>query len=84
MAMGSSNGAAARRHAAMLGIGTANPTGILVPQDVFADNLFRVTNSDHLPELKEKLKRICTATATMFLFWTSTTIICMHAFSTKN
>ncbi|XP_037431760.1 bisdemethoxycurcumin synthase-like [Triticum dicoccoides] len=62
MAMGScgtSGGMAGRRHAAMLGIGTANPTGVLVPQDVFAENLFRVTNSDHLPELKEKLRRIC-------------------------
>ncbi|VAI25389.1 unnamed protein product [Triticum turgidum subsp. durum] len=56
---GTSGGMAGRRHAAMLGIGTANPTGVLVPQDVFAENLFRVTNSDHLPELKEKLRRIC-------------------------
>ena len=45
--------------AAMLAIGTANPTGVVVPQDAFADNIFRVTNSDHLAELKEKLKRIC-------------------------
>ena len=63
MAMGSCGirgGAAARRHAAMLGIGTANPTGVLMPQDVFADTLFRITNSDHLPELKHKLTRICT------------------------
>uniref|UniRef100_A0ACD6AC34 Uncharacterized protein n=1 Tax=Avena sativa TaxID=4498 RepID=A0ACD6AC34_AVESA len=48
-------------HAAMLAIGTANPTGI-VPQDEFADNFFRVTKSDHLTELKEKLKRICQKT----------------------
>ncbi|XP_037449453.1 bisdemethoxycurcumin synthase-like [Triticum dicoccoides] len=45
--------------AAMLGIGTANPTGVLMPQDVFADTLFRITNSDHLTELKHKLTRIC-------------------------
>ncbi|XP_047063357.1 bisdemethoxycurcumin synthase-like [Lolium rigidum] len=45
--------------AAMLAIGTANPTGAAVPQDEFADNFFRATKSEHLPELKEKLKRIC-------------------------
>jgi hypothetical protein len=45
--------------AAMLAIGTANPSGAAVPQDEFADNFFRATKSEHLPELKEKLKRIC-------------------------
>ena len=45
--------------ATMLAIGTANPSGVVVPQDVFADQFFRVTNSDHLTDLKEKLKRIC-------------------------
>ncbi|XP_037455202.1 bisdemethoxycurcumin synthase-like [Triticum dicoccoides] len=45
--------------AAMLGIGTANPTGVLMPQDVFPDTLFRLTNSDHLTHLKQKLTRIC-------------------------
>uniref|UniRef100_A0A453AAE4 Chalcone synthase n=1 Tax=Aegilops tauschii subsp. strangulata TaxID=200361 RepID=A0A453AAE4_AEGTS len=44
--------------AAMLAIGTTNPTNLLQPQDVFAEKLFRVTKSDHLTELKEKLKRI--------------------------
>ncbi|CAM0906670.1 unnamed protein product [Alopecurus aequalis] len=48
--------------AAMLAIGTANPAGVVVPQDVFADNIFRVTKSEHLTELKEKLKRICQKT----------------------
>ncbi|XP_051212031.1 bisdemethoxycurcumin synthase-like [Lolium perenne] len=45
--------------AAMLAIGTANPTGTVVPQDEFADSFFRATKSEHLTELKEKLKRIC-------------------------
>jgi bisdemethoxycurcumin synthase len=45
--------------AAVLAIGTANPTGVTVPQDRFTDEFFRVTNSDHLTHLKEKLKRIC-------------------------
>ncbi|KAI4968723.1 hypothetical protein ZWY2020_046053 [Hordeum vulgare] len=48
--------------AAMLAIGTANPTNLLLPQDVFADNLFRMTKSDHLTQLKEKMNRICEKT----------------------
>uniref|UniRef100_A0ACD6A6Z1 Uncharacterized protein n=1 Tax=Avena sativa TaxID=4498 RepID=A0ACD6A6Z1_AVESA len=48
-------------HAAMLAIGTANPTGAVL-QDEFADDFFRVTKSDHLTELREKLKRICQKT----------------------
>lgn len=48
--------------AAMLAIGTANPTNVVVPQDVFAENIFRVTKSDHLTELREKMKRICQKT----------------------
>ncbi|XP_047043050.1 bisdemethoxycurcumin synthase-like [Lolium rigidum] len=48
--------------AAMLAIGTANPTGMVLPQDEFVDDIFRLTNSDHLTELKQKLKRICQKT----------------------
>ncbi|KAI4966284.1 hypothetical protein ZWY2020_041860 [Hordeum vulgare] len=48
--------------AAILGIGTANPTGVEVPQDIFAENLFRVTKSDHLTHLQHKLTRICEKT----------------------
>jgi hypothetical protein len=68
-ANGNGNGAVRSSHrsmqqhaegpAAMLAIGTANPTGVVVPQDQFADGLFRATKSDHLTELKEKMKRIC-------------------------
>ncbi|KAG2558709.1 bisdemethoxycurcumin synthase-like [Panicum virgatum] len=45
--------------ATVLAIGTANPSGAIVPQDKFADQFFRVTKSDHLTDLKERLKRIC-------------------------
>ena len=45
--------------AAMLAKGTANP-GNIVPQDEYPDWYFRVTRSDHLTELKAKLKRIGT------------------------
>ncbi|CAN6242114.1 unnamed protein product [Urochloa humidicola] len=48
--------------ATVLAIGTANPSGAIVPQDEFADQFFRVTKSDHLTYLKEKLKRICQKT----------------------
>ncbi|GJN04715.1 hypothetical protein PR202_ga22285 [Eleusine coracana subsp. coracana] len=45
--------------AAVLAIGTANPaTSVL--QDEYTDWYFRVTNSEHLSELKTKMKRICT------------------------
>ena len=45
--------------AAVLGIGTANPANCL-RQDEYADWYFRVTKSDHLTTLNNKLKRICT------------------------
>uniref|UniRef100_A0ACD5ULS8 Uncharacterized protein n=1 Tax=Avena sativa TaxID=4498 RepID=A0ACD5ULS8_AVESA len=72
MTKANGNGAARNSHrsmqehaegpAAMLAIGTANPTGVIIPQDQFAENVFRVTKSDHLTELKEKMKRICQKT----------------------
>jgi hypothetical protein len=46
--------------ATVLGIGTANPANNL-RQDEYADWYFRVTKSDHLTTLKNKMKRICTA-----------------------
>ncbi|KAL6843954.1 hypothetical protein ACP4OV_025627 [Aristida adscensionis] len=48
--------------AAVLAIGTANPSATVVRQDEYADLLFRGTNSDHLTGLKEKLRRICEKT----------------------
>lgn len=44
--------------ATILAIGTANPTNI-VPQDEFTDYYFGLTKSEHLIELKDKMKRIC-------------------------
>lgn len=44
--------------AAVLAIGTANPPTSLA-QDEYPDYYFRVTNSEHLTELKDKLTRIC-------------------------
>ena len=44
--------------AAVLGIGTAKPS-TCVAQDDYPDYYFRVTNSEHLTDLKAKLTRIC-------------------------
>ncbi|KAF0932328.1 hypothetical protein E2562_009587 [Oryza meyeriana var. granulata] len=44
--------------AAVLAIGTANPVNIVF-QDEFADYYFGLTKSEHLIELKGKMKRIC-------------------------
>uniref|UniRef100_A0A0D3HMJ0 Chalcone/stilbene synthase N-terminal domain-containing protein n=1 Tax=Oryza barthii TaxID=65489 RepID=A0A0D3HMJ0_9ORYZ len=46
------------RHAAVLAIGTANPAS-WVTQEEYVDWYFRVTNSEHLADLKAKMKRIC-------------------------
>ena len=61
--------------AAMLAMGTANPTNLLLPQDVFTDNLFRLSKCDHLTELKEKMNRICKRTHIHCFL--GLTIICM-------
>lgn len=47
-----------RQRASVLAIGTANPANC-VRQDEYADWYFRVTKSDHLPDLKAKMKRMC-------------------------
>ncbi|KAI4337876.1 hypothetical protein L6164_016243 [Bauhinia variegata] len=48
----------ARGPATILAIGTATPTNCIYQSD-FTDYYFRVTNSNHMPHLKAKLKRIC-------------------------
>lgn len=45
-------------HAAVLAIGTANPPNC-VSQDEYRDYYFRVTKSEHLTDLKHKLKTMC-------------------------
>ncbi|RLM42089.1 bisdemethoxycurcumin synthase-like [Panicum miliaceum] len=44
--------------AAMLGIGTANPTNYVL-QEEFPDYYFRVTNKEHLTDLKDTFKKLC-------------------------
>ena len=44
--------------ATILAIGTANPSNCIEQSD-YLDYYFRITNSEHLVELKEKFKRMC-------------------------
>ena len=45
--------------ATVLAIGTATPVNVLYQAD-YPDYYFRITKSEHLTELKEKFKRMCT------------------------
>ncbi|KAJ1687525.1 hypothetical protein LUZ63_018915 [Rhynchospora breviuscula] len=47
--------------ATVLAIGTALPDAI-APHDTYPDNYFRLTNREHLTELKDKMSRICKST----------------------
>ncbi|XP_038984314.1 chalcone synthase 3-like [Phoenix dactylifera] len=44
--------------ATVLAIGTANPANVVYQAD-YPDYYFRITNSEHLADLKEKFKRMC-------------------------
>ncbi|WOL12605.1 hypothetical protein Cni_G21372 [Canna indica] len=44
--------------ATVLAIGTATPSNVLLQAD-YPDYYFRITNSNHLTELKEKFQRMC-------------------------
>ncbi|XP_058786886.1 chalcone synthase-like [Vicia villosa] len=48
----------ARGTATILAIGTATPPNCIYQSD-FTNYYFRVTNSNHMPQLKDKLTRIC-------------------------
>ncbi|XP_015940991.2 stilbene synthase 3 [Arachis duranensis] len=47
--------------ATVLAIGTANPPNC-IDQSTYADYYFRVTNSEHMTDLKKKFQRICERT----------------------
>ncbi|KAF5193237.1 Chalcone synthase [Thalictrum thalictroides] len=44
--------------ATVMAIGTATPPNC-VDQSTYPDYYFRITNSEHMTDLKEKFKRIC-------------------------
>ena len=53
--------------ATIMAIGTANPSNC-VDQSTYPDFYFRVTNSEHKTELKEKFKRMCEYHLIFFFF----------------
>jgi len=57
----------ARGPATILAIGTATPSHCIYQSD-FTDYYFRVTKSDHMPQLKAKLKRICKINVILYKF----------------
>nr|WJJ53766.1 polyketide synthase 1 [Garcinia xanthochymus] len=57
------NGHQSRGSANILAIGTANPPNVIMQED-YPDFYFKVTNSEHLTDLKEKFKRICVKSKT--------------------
>lgn len=52
-------GRRAQGPATILAIGTANPSTFMYQVD-YPDYYFRVTESEHMVDLKDKFKRICT------------------------
>ncbi|GLT88143.1 hypothetical protein SLE2022_061800 [Rubroshorea leprosula] len=48
----------AKGPATVLAIGTATPPNCVL-QSTYVDSYFRITNSEHMTELKEKFRRIC-------------------------
>lgn len=45
--------------ATILALGTATPSNCISQAD-YPDYYFRITNSEHMTDLKEKFKRMCT------------------------
>jgi len=54
--------------ATILAIGTATPSNCVSQAD-YPDFYFRITKSDHMTELKEKFKRMCTFFKYMYIFY---------------
>lgn len=51
----------------ILAIGTATPSNCVSQAD-YPDYYFRITNSDHMTELKEKFRRMCMCLIATFFF----------------
>ena len=62
--------------ATILAIGTANPPNC-VDQSTYPDFYFRITNSEHKTELKEKFQRMCKQPNHSFFFLTLILNICL-------
>lgn len=61
--------------ATVMAIGTATPPNC-VDQSTYPDYYFRITNSEHMTELKEKFKRMCKISLS-FILSSFHYIICM-------
>lgn len=53
--------------ATIMAIGTATPPNC-VDQSTYPDYYFRITNSEHMTDLKEKFKRMCKINCFIFIF----------------
>lgn len=53
--------------ATIMAIGTATPPNC-VDQSTYPDYYFRITNSEHMTDLKEKFKRMCKINFFIFFF----------------
>ena len=64
--------------ATVMAIGTATPPNC-VDQSTYPDYYFRITNSEHMTELKEKFKRMCKIYISLFypIFISVYYIICI-------
>ncbi|PKU72005.1 bibenzyl synthase-like [Dendrobium catenatum] len=74
--------------ASILAIGRANPENF-IEQSTYPDFFFRITNSEHLVDLKKKFQRICDKTAIRkrHFVWNEefiTTNPCLHTFMDKS
>lgn len=54
-------------HASILAIGTANPEDYIDQAD-YPDYYFRLTDSSHMTELKQKFTRICNCTESLCFY----------------
>lgn len=53
--------------ATIMAIGTATPPNC-VDQSTYPDYYFRITNSEHMTDLKEKFKRMCKINFFFFIY----------------
>lgn len=68
--------------ATVLAIGTATPPNC-VDQSTYPDYYFRITNSEHKTELKEKFKRMCKLSLSTFFFFPLRLYMCIVLISSK-
>lgn len=68
--------------ATILAIGTATPTNCVNQAD-YPDYYFRITNSDHMTELKDKFKRMCMLSSLCILVFPLNILLFIYLFLYK-